>query len=188
LAPVYKKRDIGFIPIAAKRVDHSKNRSELSDGRLLGYDYLLIATGPALAFDELQGLDPEVGFTQSICRTDHAEKACAAWPSFTEKPGSIVVGAAQGASCFGPAYGFAMILDTDLRRRKIRDKVSITFVTPEPHIGHLGPGGIGDTKVLLESVMRGRSIRWICNTSVNRAESGKLIVTEHSEGGAEKRT
>jgi NADPH-dependent 2,4-dienoyl-CoA reductase/sulfur reductase-like enzyme len=34
---------------------------------------------------------------------------------FVENPGPIVVGAVQGASCFGPAYEFAMILDTELR-------------------------------------------------------------------------
>jgi hypothetical protein len=37
-------------------------------------------------------------------------------------------------------------MDTDLRRRKIRDKVPMTFVTAEPYIGHLGLGGVGDSK------------------------------------------
>ena len=54
------------------------------------------------------------------------------------------------ASCFGPAYEFAFILDTDLRQRKIRNKVPITFVTSEPYIGHLGLGGVGDSKSMLE--------------------------------------
>jgi len=52
-------------------------------------------------------------------------------------PGPIVVGAVQMASCFGPAYEFAFIMDADLRKRKIRDKVPMTFVTSEPYIGHL---------------------------------------------------
>lgn len=38
----------------------------------------------------------------------------------------------QGASCFGPAYEFAFILDADLRKRKLRNKVPMTFVTSEP--------------------------------------------------------
>jgi hypothetical protein len=45
------------------------------------------------------------------------------------------VGAVQGASCFGPAYEFACIMDTDLKKRGLRDKCPITFVTPEPYIG-----------------------------------------------------
>ena len=43
-----------------------------------------------------------------------------------------------------------MIVSTDLRRRGIRDKVPMTFVTAEPYIGHLGLGGVGDTKGMLE--------------------------------------
>ena len=61
-------------------------------------------------------------------------------------PRPIVVGASQGASCYGPAYEMAMLLDTELKRREIRHKVPITFVTPEPYIGHLGLDGVGDTK------------------------------------------
>jgi sulfide:quinone oxidoreductase len=65
------------------------------------YDYLVIATGPDLAFDEIPGLGPQ-GFTQSICQVEHAEHAAAAFEKFCKNPGPIVVGAVQGASCFGP--------------------------------------------------------------------------------------
>jgi len=187
LSPIYKKRKINFIPIAAKRVLAEKNQVELADGRLHDYDYLIIATGPALAFDEIEGLGPVGGYTQSICRTDHALKAFETWQSFVQDPGPIVVGAVQGASCFGPAYEFAMIMDTDLRRRKIRDRVPMTFVTSEPYIGHLGLGGVGDTKGLLESVMRERTIKWICNARIARVEKDKVYVTELDETGNEKK-
>ena len=50
------------------------------------------------------------------------ERRGSAWDAFVKDPGPIVVGAVQGASCFGPAYEFAFIMDTDLRRRKIRDQ------------------------------------------------------------------
>jgi sulfide:quinone oxidoreductase len=94
-----------------------------------------------------------------------------------------VVGAVQGASCYGPAYEFAMIMDTDLRRRKIRDRVPMTYVTPEPYIGHLGLGGVGDSKGMLESVMRERHIKWICNAKVTKVEAGKMFVAEHNDKG-----
>lgn len=48
----------------------------------------------------------------------------------------VILGAMPFASCFGPAYEYAFIIDADLRKRKIRDKVPITFVTSEPYIGH----------------------------------------------------
>lgn len=50
-------------------------------------------------------------------------------------------------------------MDTDLKRRGIRDKVPMTFVTAEPYIGHLGLGGVGDSKGLLESGLRERDIK-----------------------------
>jgi sulfide:quinone oxidoreductase len=94
----------------------------------------------------------------------------------------------KGASCFGPAYEFAFILDTELRKRKVRDKVPMTFVTPEPYIGHLGLDGVGDTKSLLESEMRKRHIKWITNARVQRIDDGKITVEEVGEDGAVKKT
>jgi sulfide:quinone oxidoreductase len=81
-----------------------------------------------------------------------------------------------------------MIMDTDLRRRKLRDKTPMTFVTAEPYVGHLGLGGVGDSKGMLESEMRDRHIKWICNAKVTKVEAGKMHVTEFDEAGKEKKT
>jgi len=188
LAPVMKRKGVDFTSVGAKRVHPAENRIELNDGQSLAYDYLVIATGPDLAFDEIEGLGPHGGFTQSICHVDHAERAGAAFDAFVQAPGPIVVGAVQGASCFGPAYEFALILDTELRRRKVRDKVPMTFVTSEPYIGHLGLDGVGDTKGLLESEMRDRHIKWITNAKVAKVEAGKMHVEEVAEDGSPKAT
>jgi sulfide:quinone oxidoreductase len=186
IAPVLAKKKIDFIGVGAKRVHPDRNQIELDDGRIVDYDFLVIATGPKLAFEEVEGLGPK-GHTQSICHVDHAVTAQSAWQDFVKDPGSVVVGAVQGASCYGPAYEFAMIMDTDLRRRKIRDKVPMTFVTAEPYIGHLGLGGVGDSKGLMESVMRDRHIKWICNAKTTKVEAGKMYVTEHNDDGTPKK-
>jgi sulfide:quinone oxidoreductase len=93
------------------------------------------------------------------------------------------VGAVQGASCFGPAYEYAMILDTDLRRRKLRDNVPMTFVSSEPYIGHMGLGGVDDSRGLLESEFRSRHIKWVTNAKVTRVEEGMLHAAEHNDNG-----
>ncbi len=180
------RKGIDFVSVGAKRVHPEANRVELDDGQSLAYDYLVIATGPRLAFEEVEGLGPQ-GHTQSVCHVDHAVPAGEAWEKFVADPGPIVVGAVQGASCFGPAYEFAFILDADLRKRKLRDRVPITFVTAEPYIGHLGLGGVGDTKGLLESAMREHHIKWITNARTERIEPGKIHVAELDENGAAKR-
>ncbi len=180
------KRKIDFIGVGVKRVHPEGNRIELDDGRFVDYDFLIVSTGPKLAFDEIEGTGPQ-GHTQSICHVDHAVAAESAWQKFVADPGPIVAGAVQGASCFGPAYEFTMIMETDLRRRKIRDQVPMTFVTSEPYIGHLGLGGVGDSKGLMESIFRNRHIKWICNAKVMRVEAGQMFVTEHDEDGKPKK-
>jgi len=187
LATVMPKHGIAFSAAGAARVHPAENRVELGDGTSLSYDYLVVATGPELAFDEIEGLGPERN-TNSVCDVDHATGANARWEAFCKDPGPIVVGAVQGASCFGPAYEFAMIMDTDLRKRRIRDKVPMTFVTAEPYIGHLGVGGVGDTKGLLESEFRQHHIKWITNAKVDKVEAGTLHATELDEEGKAKKT
>jgi sulfide:quinone oxidoreductase len=179
---VMQRKGIRYFAQGARRLFPHENRIELEDGTSVAYDYLVVATGPDLAFDEIPGLGPD-GQTQSICHVDHATRAKEAFERFVEKPGPIVVGAVQGASCFGPAYEFAFILDTELRKRRIRDRVPMTFVTSEPYIGHLGLDGVGDTKGLLESEMRDRHIKWITNARVTAVEPGKMRVEEVSESG-----
>ena len=188
LPPVFRKRGVAFRNVGAERVFPAENRVALRDGTALDYDYLVIATGPDLAFDEISGLGPLQGYTQSICHVSHAETAASAFDALAAAPGPIVVGAVQGASCFGPAYEFALILDTELRRRKLRDRVPMTFVTSEPYIGHLGLDGVGDTKGLLESEFRQRHIKWITNARVASVDPGRMHVEEVAEDGAVKAT
>jgi sulfide:quinone oxidoreductase len=186
LAPVFEKKKIAFIQRKVTRVHPASNQVELADGTSIDYNYLIIATGPKLAFEEIPGLGPE-GHTQSVCHVDHAGPAGEFWDKFVQEPGPIVIGAVQGASCFGPAYEYLFIAESDLRKRRIRDKVKMTFVTSEPYIGHLGLGGVGDTKGLLESELRDKHVHWICNARVERIENGTMYVTEVDETGAEKK-
>jgi sulfide:quinone oxidoreductase len=183
LPEVMRRKGIRLLPQGARRVHPKENRIELEDGSSVDYDYLVVATGPELAFDEIAGLGPD-GHTQSICHVDHATKAKGAFDRFVAAPGPIVVGAVQGASCFGPAYEFIFMLDTELRRRRIRDRVPMTFVTAEPYIGHLGLDGVGDTKGLLESEMRERHVKWITNARVKEVTEGKMQVEEVGEDGS----
>jgi sulfide:quinone oxidoreductase len=185
LAPMLKKRKIEFIQQKANRVHPDRNQVELADGTNVDYDFLVIATGPKLAFDEVPGFGPH-GHTQSVCHVDHAVEAGQFWDGFVKDPGPVIVGSMQMASCFGPAYEYAFIADADLRKRQIRDRVPITFVTSEPYIGHLGLGGVGDTKGLLEGELRQHHIKWITNAKVDRIEAGKMYVTEVDDKGQEK--
>ncbi len=182
------RKKIAFESVGAEKVEPEADRVLLRDGRHVEYDYLVIATGPRLAFDEIPGLGPEDGFTQSVCTTPHATAAWEAYQAFLKAPGPVVIGAAAGASCFGPAYEFAMILDRDLRKRKLRDRVPMTYVTPEPYIGHMGLGGVGDSKGLMEAEFRQRHIGWIVNAKITAVRDGEMDVAEMDENGQPKKT
>lgn len=175
IRPYLEKKGIEFIAEAAKEIDPAKNAVITESGASFPYDYLIIATGPHLAFDEIEGLGPKAN-TVSVCTVDHAEDAFEKYQKFLEDPGPIIVGAAQGASCFGPAYEFAFMLDSDLRKRRIRKKIPMTFVTPEPYIGHMGLAGIGDSKGLLEHEFRERHIGWHTNAKIKKIEKDKMLI------------
>ena len=186
IRPHLEKKGIAFIGQRVDRIDAAGNQLTLANGEQVDYDYLIITTGPKLAFDEIPGAGPG-GFTHSICTIDHAEKTWADYQEFIKDPGPAIIGAMPAASCFGPAYEFAFIFNKDLQRRKLRNKVPLTFVTAEPYIGHMGLGGVGDSKGMLESDLRNNDIKWICNAKVTKVEAGKMFVTELGEDGQVKK-
>ena len=182
IRPYLEKKGIAFVAQPVQRIDAEHNALDLNDGSRLDYDYLIITTGPKLSFDEVPGSGP-TGHTHSICTIDHAEKTWEHYQEFLKEPGPAIIGAMPGASCFGPAYEFAFIFNKDLQRRKLRNKVPITYISPEPYVGHMGLGGVGDSKSMLESEFRGKDIKWITNAKVTKVEAGKMFVTELDDSG-----
>lgn len=180
-----KKYQIDFFPCAAEHIKPDSNLLVLTNGTEVQYDYLVIATGPKLAFEEIPGLGPHGGYTQSICTIDHAEKAWEAYQELLKDPGPIIIGATPGASCFGPAYEYSFILHLDLCRRKLRHEVPITFITSEPYIGHMGLGGVNDSKGIMESEFRKRDVQWVTNAKITKIEPQKLFLTELDSNGNE---
>jgi sulfide:quinone oxidoreductase len=183
VAPLMRKRHIGFHDSAVARVDADGKHVVLADGTRIDHDYLVICTGPKLDFQAIPGLGPEGGNSQSVCTAAHADIARQQYEKLVENPGPVVIGAVQGASCFGPAYEFAFILDADLRRRRLRDRVPMTYVTSEPYVGHMGLGGVGDSKGLMESELRKRHIQWITNAKVLEVRADAIRVQMHDDKG-----
>jgi sulfide:quinone oxidoreductase len=144
----------------------------------LDYDYAILATGPELALDALPGLGPEGGYTQSVCNPHHAILAREAWEKFLQDPGPMIVGTAPGASCFGPAYEFALLASHVLRQKGIRDRVPITLVTSEPYAGHLGIGGMADSRELILEMLGEREIEVIENAAIARVEPETMYLAD----------
>lgn len=131
------------------------------------YDYLVIATGHRSANESVPGLGPWDGPGHSLMSPPEAEEARHSLKGFFRELGPMVVGCAPGASCIGPAYEFAFEIDHLLRKRKIRHKVPIAFVTPEPFLGHFGVAGMGKARQYFEGEFESRDIRYFTSAAVS---------------------
>ncbi|MGK7925148.1 MAG: NAD(P)/FAD-dependent oxidoreductase [Spirulina sp.] len=178
LARLTQRRGIKLIEKAVTGLDPTGKTIALEGGEKLPYDYAVIATGASLNFAAIPGLGPHGGYTQSVCTPAHAIAAKEAWLQFLENPGELVVGAAPEAGCFGPAYEFVLMADWELRRRGLRDKVKITYVTPEPYAGHMGVGGIKNARELTENLLQKRGIQTIDNAAIARVDPNIMTLAD----------
>ncbi|MBW8329350.1 MAG: FAD-dependent oxidoreductase [Thiobacillus sp.] len=185
IGPYLESRGIKFIHSGVKRIQPEVIQVDLENGDVLFYDTLLIATGAAGMNDDVPGMAEH---TQSVIHVDQAEKALAAYREFVRHPGPIVIGAAAGASVLGPLYEYAFLIDADLKRRNIRERVTITLVTPEPWPGHLGLGGEGASRGAVTAALVDTRISVICNARTQRIDKDTIHVVELDANGNEKQT
>ncbi|MDW8293763.1 MAG: FAD-dependent oxidoreductase [Aquificaceae bacterium] len=177
LAGLLPKHGIEFINEDAESIDPETNKVKTKVGRVVEYDYLVIATGPKLVF----GVEGQEQHSTSVCTAEHAVELNRKLEDFYRNPGPVVVGAIPGVSCFGPAYEFAFMLHHELKKRNLRHKVPITYITSEPYVGHLGLAGVGPSRRLMEDLMASRSINWVANVKITKVEADR-VVYEDLEG------
>ena len=173
VSDILKPKNIDFIHEPAKQIDPDASKVTTSS-KQLAYDYLVISTGPHLAFDEIPGLGPDKGYTACTFTLDHAVKTGATWRSVLENPGPIVLGSSQMVSCFGPSYELAFEMDAELRRRKMRHKVPILYLTSEPYLGHMGVGGLGNSKTFMEHEFADRDIKPLVSQAIQEVAPGEI--------------
>ncbi len=179
LSEILKPKGIDFIHEAAKQVDADSSKVHTTT-RGLTYDYLVISTGPHLAFDEIPGLGPDTGYTSCTFTLNHAAKTAQTWRKVLETPGPIVLGSSQMVSCFGPSYELAFEMDAELRRLKMRHKVPILYLTSEPYAGHMGVGGMGNSKRFIEDEFAERDIKPMVGQAIEEVTPGEIKL----KGGA----
>jgi len=177
ISKIVPKHGIGWIHGAVTAINPRTRKLSVGD-QTIDYDYAVIATGPELALDALPGLGPETGYTQSVCNPHHSLLAREAWEKFLQDPGPIAVGAAPGASCFGPAYEFALLAHHVLKRKGLRKQVPITFITSEPYAGHLGIGGMANSRWLVRKFLADREIELMENTAIARFEPDTIHLVD----------
>lgn len=177
---ILKPRGITFVHAAAREVQPESRRVRTEAGTF-AYDYLVVSTGPQLVFDEIPGLGPDKGHTDCTFTIDHAVRTGQTWRSILETPGPVVVGSTQMVSCFGPSYELAFEMDAELRRRRMRHKVPILYLTSEPYLGHMGVGGLGNSRRFMEDEFAVRDIKAIVNQAVEEVAPGEIRLKDGSK-------
>jgi sulfide:quinone oxidoreductase len=174
LAPLYASKGIRFINEAASKIDLADHMVTMSSGDEIPYDRLLIGTGPRLAFEKVAGLGPSDGYTQSVCNLEHALLARVAWERFLEDPGPVVVGTAQGGSCFGASYEFLFNIRHRIKKAGPQDVAPVTFITAEPFLGHFGLGGVGASQAMVEKFFDRLGIDGLPNTAIKQVREHEI--------------
>lgn len=174
LAPLYRRKGIRFVNEAAERIDTAGHTVTTSSGQELSYDKLLVGTGPRLAFEKIPGLGPYDGHTQSVCNLDHALLAREAWDRFLEQPGPVVIGTAQGGSCFGASYEFLFNVHHRIKKAGLAGVAPVTFITAEPFLGHFGLGGVGRSEEIVGRFFDRLGIEGIANAAIKEVRDGEI--------------
>ena len=176
LHKVLPRHNIEFLLGRVVQLKPKAKELRLQGGAIIDYDYLVIATGPKLGFEEVPGLKKH---GVSVCTTPHASHTADVWDALMASPGPVVVGATQEASCFGPAYEYALLLTDEMKRKggtKLLEKCPITFVTPEPYIGHLGLDGTGESGTILQELMEKNNIPVMKNSRTTKVTKDSVTI------------
>jgi sulfide:quinone oxidoreductase len=171
----FRHGGIEFVHDEAIRIDPSGNRVQCASGRDLSYDFLIIATGAELVWDALPGLGPK-GHTHSIFTPPDAEETYRAFQRFVKAPGPAVIGAVPGASCMGAGYEYLFNFDRYVRKHGVRRNVPITWVTPEPSLGHFGIGGIRGGELMLKAFLKWQGIDYRVNAAIKEVTADAVIL------------
>ncbi len=160
------------------------------------YDFLINATGPKLAFDQTEGLNPGTNKAYSVCTYDHAihaaeglKKVMKQAKTATEKINILIGTGHPKATCQGAAFEYILNVENEIRKAGLRDKFNITWISNEYELGDFGMDGMllsyGNeqlsSKELIEMVFEDRGIDWILGAGVTKIDEG-LCTYENLEG------
>jgi sulfide:quinone oxidoreductase len=123
--------DVTFRRAAVDRVDLDSSEVWLAGGTSLGYDVLIVATGARLVPEETEGLTGP-GWMQKVFTFYTLDGAVALERALSRFTGGRLAVAVMDMpiKCPVAPLEFCFLADSYFRKRGIRDKVDLTYVTP----------------------------------------------------------
>ena len=176
LDPTFDQHEVDFVNAAATELMLDDNAVATTAGTF-DYDYLVIATGYRNDMGVIPGLEPG-GAAHTITTLETATRAGEGWRRFLEDPGDIVIWATAGAGCFGAAYEYLFNVSHQLRKAGIKKQVQLTYVSPEPFLGHFGIGGLPHGEQLLNLFLKKEKIDATLDVPVTGVEEGRVHLAD----------
>src|SRR5215203_3525866 len=136
-----RRKKIAFIKDRVREVDPDAKRVS-TEGRELSYDFLVVATGADMRPEEVPGLKEHA---ETIWTPREMLKLRLALYDLLEEAREghnrrVLFLVAPNNKCAGPLYELVFMLDTWLRRKKVRTNVDLTWSTYEQtYIQAFGP-------------------------------------------------
>ena len=173
-----KSKGIDFIQDEVVKVDATIRKVFTKNGKEINYDYLVIASGPKVKYDVAPGVAEHAYY---VGTPDGAMRIRKKLEEFKKNPGPIVIGATQNAGCMGAAYEFLFNIEKWLREQKIRDKVTLYWITPEDYLGHFGIDGMPFAETMVKTFMDVINIHYITQVGVKEVQADKVILDNGQE-------
>lgn len=174
LEPVLHARGVDFVRSALRSVDVEK-QTVLTDAGPLAFDRLLIATGGTPDPDAVPGVAGEWRQSSFIVGVDSAQDVWTRLRRIADHPKPVIVGIAPGGTYLSAMYELILGIDALRRNRGVRDAVRLTFVTPEPYLGHLGFGQTA-ARAPLERMFARRGIEAMTSASISQVRKGEVVL------------
>jgi sulfide:quinone oxidoreductase len=126
-------KGVEYVVAEVEQLEPAENRVTLANGRVINYDYLVVATGTDIHPEETEGLK-DGGWRQNIFDFYTYEGAAALAPAISNfNGGRFVVNVVENPiKCPVAPLEFIFLADAYFTRKGIRDKVDIIFATPLP--------------------------------------------------------
>jgi sulfide:quinone oxidoreductase len=150
---------VDYVRAGIDRIEPTANRVHLEDGRILDYDYLVIASGSSPRPDQTPGMDDPAVWRKSVFDFYSLEGSTALRDKLrTWEGGRLVIHITEmPIKCPVAPLEFAFLSDAFFAEKGMRDRVEIVYVTPlegaftKPTATKVLGGMLDERKILLES-------------------------------------
>lgn len=119
-----------WIRAAATAVDPERSQVSTSDGRTIGYDYLVVAPGVQLEWNRIPGLAESVGKRGSGVVSNYSyQKVDSTWEAIRSFPGgnAVFTEPKTPVKCGGAPQKIMYLAEHAFRKQGVRDHTSVQF-------------------------------------------------------------